>query len=69
MSPIVIALINALAVLGPSAIDAIASIIKAQHGQPLTEAEHETLGKLIAGTDHMMLGKLIAGVVRQHAGP
>ncbi len=57
MTPIAIAIINALAVLGPPAIDAIASIIKAQHGQPLTEA------------DHMLLGKLIARAVQQHAGP
>lgn len=47
MSPLAIALINALAVLGPSAIDAITKIILAQHGGPVTEADHMQLGKAI----------------------
>jgi len=47
MTPLALAIINALAVLGPPAIDAITRIIQAQHGAPSTEADHQALGKLI----------------------
>jgi len=40
MTPLALAIINALAVLGPPAIDAITRIIQAQHGAPSTEADH-----------------------------
>lgn len=47
MTPLALAIINVLAVLGPPAIDAITRIIQAQHGAPSTEADHLALGKLI----------------------
>jgi hypothetical protein len=47
MTPLALAIINALAVLGPPAVEAITKIIQAQHGAPATEADHQALGKLI----------------------
>jgi len=48
MTPLALAIINALAVLGPPAIDAITTIIRASHGQPVSAADHQALGALIA---------------------
>jgi len=49
MAPAVVAaLIQALIAVGPSAIQAIEAILKATHGQAVSEADHAALGKALA---------------------
>jgi hypothetical protein len=56
MSPAVIAaLIQALIAIGPSAIQALEVLIKMQHHQPITEADHAKVVKAI--TEALQIGK------------
>lgn len=49
MNPALLAaLLQALATLGPSAIDAIVAIVNAAHGKSLNAAEQQEVGSLVA---------------------
>jgi hypothetical protein len=47
MSPVALAILQALATLGPSAIQAIIAVINAGHGQPVSEADHAAIGRAV----------------------
>jgi len=47
MSPLVAQLIGVLIASGPQMLEAIAVIIKAVHGQPVSEADHSALGRAL----------------------
>ena len=56
MAPAVVAaLIQALIAVGPSAIQAIEVLIKMQHKQPISAADHAKVVKAL--TDALQLGK------------
>ncbi len=48
MNPLVIQLIAALIASGPDMLNAVAALIKAAHGQPLSISDHTNLGEALA---------------------
>lgn len=56
MSPAVLSIIQALIALGPSAIEAITTVVNALHNQPTTPEQEAAVGhaliKALRGTDH-----------------
>jgi hypothetical protein len=56
MSPAVLSIIQALIALGPSAIDAINTIVHAIHNQPTTPEQEAAVGhalvRALRGTEH-----------------
>lgn len=52
MNPLVMQIIAALITASPDLLNAIAALIKAAHGQPLTPDEHTEIGRAIASIAH-----------------